>query len=163
MATRKKSNKSARVAIFWDLQNVNPGRTSKINSVLVALLELAEARGKINIFNVYGSLPEKQKPDFEGFCRLRKARYIPILSKEKDALDCRLVHECVRTIESQTKPEIVILVAGDGDYKFLVKLLRGKNIHVVVFAKEGSASTQLQQSASEFHWVSKLLPSQASA
>lgn len=145
-----------RVAVFWDFQNVKLRRLGRNQTLLDAIANFAASRGKISTFKVYGSLIGKCQSHFQTYCAQKGARYIPVISTQKNALDEKLVFDCVKETDDSAHPEVVILVAGDKDYRALIRCLNRLRIHVIVLAQTEHGSTALKQAADEFYDISHL-------
>ncbi|MBD2260711.1 NYN domain-containing protein [Pseudanabaena sp. FACHB-2040] len=152
-----------RIAIFWDLENVKLRRLRRNQALLASIFNFARSRGKVQTFNVYGSLTGKYQSAFQASCLEAKACYVSIESAKKNALDEKLVFDCVKAINHIACPEVVILVSGDKDYKALIECLRRLNIYVVVLAQSELGSLRLRKIANEFHAISNLLNLQGAA
>lgn len=146
-----------RIAILWDLENVKLHRLLANQTLFKAIQRLGATKGKIQHFKVYGSLVGKRQTAFKTFCLQHKAEYFSINSAEKNALDARLVFDCIHLIDSPSPPDTVILVAGDQDYKPLLRCLRQSRVYTIVLTQHESGCIRLQKAADEFLRVSELL------
>lgn len=147
--------KSSNICIFVDHQNAGV-RVSREDCFLSRLILRTKALGRIVDFLVYGSFAEKTVQKLQHSWQNYGVRYIPIDSKEKNALDRHLICDCLHAATFK-QIKCVILVGGDGDYYPLIKNLKNSGIHTIVYAKPGSVSRKIQAIADEFYLIDSLL------
>ena len=120
---------AAKVAIFWDRENIN-FRGSKCSSEFLGkVLGHCKKVGKVQNFHIYGGASGKKYEDFRQIAQTCKAKLIAVESKVKNALDMQLTFDCVRLLGENSPPNIVILIAGDKDYRFLVNCLQREGVN----------------------------------
>ncbi len=150
-----------RVAVFVDYHNtLNALRRVGHQIDLVALRDyLAEGRHLIETFLYIAAhpLPEQHDLDQEAQRRLQQHGFL-IRSKvgqllPNGRLKCDFDLEMALDVQEfavRARPEIVVLVTGDGDFTPLAQRLRLQGIRVEVASVPGSISAALQAMANGF-------------
>lgn len=150
-----------RVAIFADYRNtLNALRRVGRQIDLVALRDyLAEGRHLIEAFLYIGvhPQPDQAPADQAALHRLRQHGFL-IRSKPAQLLPggqlkCNFDLELALDVQefvARTRPDIVVLVTGDGDFTPLAHRLRLQGIRVEVASAPGSVSAALQAAANGF-------------
>jgi uncharacterized LabA/DUF88 family protein len=150
-----------RVAIFADFRNtLNTLRRAGRQIDLVALRDyLAEGRHLIEAFLYIGThpLPEQDLADQATLHRLRQHGFLirtkPAQLLPTGQLKCNFDLELALDVQefvSRTRPDIVVLVTGDGDFTPLAQRLRLQGVRVEVASVPGSVSLALQAMANGF-------------
>lgn len=150
-----------RVAIFADYHNtLNALRRAGRQIDLVALRDyLAEGRHLIEAFLYIGAhpLPEPAQADQDTVHRLRQHGFLIRTKPAQLLLDGQL--RCsfdldlaldVQEFAARTRPDIVVLVTGDGDLTPLAQRLRLQGIRVEIASLPGSVPAALQAMANGF-------------
>jgi NYN domain len=70
--------------------------------------------------------------------------------------DNQMIADCIKDIHSNSSPDIVIIVSGDGDFVPLVKTLHELDKKVIILAQRGNVKQKLKQLADEFHFLDTL-------
>jgi len=156
-----------RVVVFIDYHNTLHGLRRDGRQIdLVALRDyLAEGRHLVEAFLYVATHPQAEQQEADqamlralqqhGFLvRSRPGQFLPNgrlhgNSNLELALD-------VQEFATRTRPDIVVLVTGDGDLTPLVQRLRFQGIRVEVAAAPGSASQSLRAAANDFIDLARL-------
>jgi uncharacterized LabA/DUF88 family protein len=150
-----------RVAIFVDYHNVlNALRRIGRQVDLIALREyLAEGRHLVEAFLYIAThpLPERQAADQATLQRLRQHGFL-IRTRTGQflptgQLKCDFSTELALDVQEfvvQARPDIVVLVTGDGEFTPLAERLRSRGIRVEVASTPGSVSAALRAMANGF-------------
>lgn len=150
-----------RVAIFADYRNtLNALRRVGRQIDLVALRDyLAEGRHLIEAFLYIGvhPLPDQAPADQAALYRLRQHGFLirskPAQLLPNGQLKCNFDLELALDVQefvARTRPDIVVLVTGDGDFTPLAQRLRLQGIRVEVASAPGSVSQALEAMANGF-------------
>ncbi len=150
-----------RVAIFADYRNtLNALRRVGRQIDLVALREyLAEGRHLIEAFLYIGvhPQPDQAPADQATLHRLRQHGFLirskPAQLLPNGQLKCNFDLELALDVQefvARTRPDIVVLVTGDGDFAPLAQRLRLQGIRVEVASAPGSVSQALEAMANGF-------------
>lgn len=150
-----------RVAIFADYHNtLNALRRAGHQIDLVALRDyLAEGRHLIEAFLYIGAhpLPEPAQADQGAVHRLRQHGFLirtkPAQLLPDGQLRCSFDLDLALDVQefvARTRPDIVVLVTGDGDFTPLAQRLRLQGIRVEVASLPGYAPAALQAMANGF-------------
>lgn len=150
-----------RAALFIDFHNTrNALRRSGLQIDLVSLRDyLAEGRHLVESFVYIAThpLPDQQQLDHEAQMRLQQHGFL-IRTKQgqllpNGRLKCDFDLEMALDVQefvARTRPDIVILVTGDGDFTPLVERLRYRGTRVEVASVPGSVARSLQAMANGF-------------
>lgn len=147
------------VAVFIDYHNITIGlRNQNMEIDLIDLNNyLAEGRKLIGTFIYFGINPNDPESNRDLIERLNKAGFL-IRQKIAKVLpngslkcncDVEMVLDILEFVE-KTKPNIVVLVTGDGDFIPLVQKLRMQGIRVEIASFDGVLSKELKNTASGF-------------
>ncbi len=150
-----------RVAIFADYPNTLAAlRRAGRQIDLVALRDyLAEGRHLIEAFLYVGShpLPEQAQADQAALHRLRQHGFLirtkPAHLLPNGQLHCTFDLELALDVQefvARTRPDIVVIVTGSGDFTPLVQRLRLQGIRVEVASLPGSIPAALHGMANGF-------------
>lgn len=156
-----------RVAVFIDYHNtLHALRRMGRQIDLVALRDyLAEGRHVVEAFLYIAThpVPERQEADQVTLHRLRQRGFL-VRSRvgqllPTGRLKCDFDLEMALDIQefvARTRPDIVVLVTGDGDFTSLAQRLRLQGIRVEVASVPGSISTALRAMANGFVDLTRL-------
>jgi uncharacterized LabA/DUF88 family protein len=150
-----------RVAVFIDYHNtLHALRRAGQQIDLAALRDyLAEGRHLVEAFLYIAThpLPEQQEADQATLHRLRQHGFLirtrmgQLLPNGRLKCDFDLEMALdVQTFVAHTRPDIVVLVTGDGDFTPLAQRLRLQGIRVEVASVPGSTSSALRAMANGF-------------
>ena len=150
-----------RVVAFVDYHNTLHALRREGQQIDLAGLRdyLAEGRHLVEAFLYIAThpLPERQEADQATLHRLRQHGFL-VRSKvgqllPNGRLKCDLDLEMALDVQefvARTRPDIVILVTGDGDFAPLVQRLRLQGVRVEVASTPGSVSASLRAMANDF-------------
>ncbi len=161
METVADSLTNERVALFIDFHNTrNALQRNGLQIDLVNLRNyLAEGRHLVESFVYIAThpLPDQQQVDQEAQLRLRQHGFLiqtkPGRLLPNGRLKCDFDLEMALDVQefvARTRPDIVVLVTGDGDFTPLVERLRFRGIRVEVASVPGSIARSLQVMANGF-------------
>ncbi|HPD40827.1 MAG TPA: NYN domain-containing protein [Anaerolineae bacterium] len=161
METVADSLTNERVALFIDFHNTrNALQRNGLQIDLVSLRNyLAEGRHLVESFVYIAThpLPDQQQVDQEAQLRLRQHGFLiqtkPGRLLPNGRLKCDFDLEMALDVQefvARTRPDIVVLVTGDGDFTPLVERLRFRGIRVEVASVPGSIARSLQVMANGF-------------
>ena len=161
METVADSLTNERVALFIDFHNTrNALQRNGLQIDLVSLRNyLAEGRHLVESFVYIAThpLPDQQQVDQEAQLRLRQHGFLiqtkPGRLLPNGRLKCDFALEMALDVQefvAHTRPDIVVLVTGDGDFTPLVERLRFRGIRVEVASVPGSIARSLQVMANGF-------------
>lgn len=161
METVADSLTNERVALFIDFHNTrNALQRNGLQIDLVSLRNyLAEGRHLVESFVYIAThpLPDQQQVDQEAQLRLRQHGFLiqtkPGRLLPNGRLKCDFDLEMALDVQefvAHTRPDIVVLVTGDGDFTPLVERLRFRGIRVEVASVPGSIARSLQVMANGF-------------
>lgn len=161
METVADSLTNERVALFIDFHNTR--NTLQRNGLQIDLVSLrnylAEGRHLVESFVYIAThpLPDQQQVDQEAQLRLRQHGFLiqtkPGRLLPNGRLKCDFDLEMALDVQefvARTRPDIVVLVTGDGDFTPLVERLRFRGIRVEVASVPGSIARSLQVMANGF-------------
>jgi uncharacterized LabA/DUF88 family protein len=152
-------NTEEKLAIFVDFHNLTGGlRNEGFQIDLLSLRDyLAEGRKLLETFLFMGISPNNPQEDHD-FHRALRAKGFMVCTKEakqkpdgslKCDLDIELTINVVEYILN-VRPDIVILISGDGDFVPLVHWLRMRGIRVEVGGIKSSMAKDLRESANDY-------------
>ncbi len=152
-------NSFERLAIFIDYHNLEGSLRNEGYSVDILTLRdyLSEGRRLIETFCYIGSRPNNNGDDekfhrllrMNGFIvRTKPAKVRPDRSLRCD-FDIELTLDVVDFV-SQAKPDIVLLISGDGDFVPLVNWLRFRGLRAEVASTQSSISQDLREMANGY-------------
>lgn len=161
METVADSLTNERVVLFIDFHNTR--NTLQRNGLQIDLVSLrnylAEGRHLVESFVYIAThpLPDQQQVDQEAQLRLRQHGFLiqtkPGRLLPNGRLKCDFDLEMALDVQefvARTRPDIVVLVTGDGDFTPLVERLRFRGIRVEVASVPGSIARSLQVMANGF-------------
>lgn len=138
------------VAIYCDSQNV-PLSPESAN----LLLTFAQGKGNVKQKNLYyNSEFANQVKVKETFSSTFNCVNVPCYNK--DSADHCLITNVYRDVNSDFRPNVVILVSGDGGFAFLKKDFKSKEIKFIVIANKGNVKQELIENADELYFIEQL-------
>lgn len=138
------------ISIYVDYQNA---RLSLQQGKL--LLEFANAVGRFGCKNVYHNSNCQNQ---NNACKLDSIGFkcLDVPCPLKNSADNQLIADCIKDVNNNLSPDIVILVSGDGDFAGLVVNLHKLGKKVIIFAQAGNVKQRLKEIADEFHFLGEL-------
>lgn len=140
------------VSVYCDLQNVY-----SIQKSAHFLLSFAHKQGDSVVPKVYyNSQCQNQAQAKEPLSNLGfDCRDVPC--PLKNSADYKLIADCIKDIQSNRSPDIIILVSGDGDFCSLVYILQKLGKKVIIFAQRGNVKQELVELVQDdFYFVDQL-------
>lgn len=138
------------VAVFADGQNVNLFRHSL--AILRFIDSLSEAPF-LHVYNCWRSISHKKQRKLQSQCW----RCIDVLGETKNDLDNCLIKD-VSNLCRVWIPDVLVLVANDGDFAPMVRSYLKTGRKVIVIGNKGKVSKRLQNllSAKDIYFVEDL-------
>lgn len=137
------------VALFVDYENVPDVHLAE------HWIDFARSKGNLVIQNAYTRQWKNSLSDGSLLKRLG-FRLISAIFNIKNSVDCKCMYDCLGVVESESSPDIFIIVTGDGDYAHLLNILKSHRKQTIVFARRGSESKKLKRIAHEFYFVDEV-------
>ena len=161
METVKSAHKESleRIAIFIDYHNLEGSlRNENYQTNMLSLRNyLADGRWLLETMVYVGFNPNNLEEDGNFHRFLRMHGFIvctkPAKIKPDGTLKCDLdIELAIGVIDYvlQTKPSVVVLLTGDGDFVTLVNWLRLRGVRVEVASTPNSLSQDLRESANDY-------------
>lgn len=150
------------VAIFWDVENVKPSRST--NLFIQGLWDYAEGLGRVVSAYAYADWSQS------GYRQLGPALaslhfnmvHVPFRGRHRDknSADMHLTNDCLDLLRFQDHIDTYVLITGDSDFRPLVMNLRkaGKVTHIICDIK--NASNDLLRLADNFTDYRDMFPSE---
>ncbi len=141
------------VSLYWDYENIN-----KIEDKAKMLINFCQNRGNLVNQKVYAKASMWQQNKGKNKLILDSLYFdcIDVCSSAKNAVDFKLMFDCVAEAHNNISTNIFILVTSDGDYETLVRELQNKGKKVIVFYHPNRVSQALIQIANEAYSVEEL-------
>ncbi len=141
---------NASVALLLDHENI--GSNADINLALA----FAKIHGDLTVCQAYRQHWQSIKSSVKTWLKSLGFYLCTSSIEGKNSVDIEIMIDCVEKSLKPNFPQTIVLVTGDGDYQFLIELLRRRKRRVIVLARRGSASRKLQQSKHEFYFFDQL-------
>ena len=143
------------VAILWDIENVTP----RSDSLFVnGLIEYADALGKISIATAYGDWTKPSIKKTADALAENSFELIHVPKSKKNSTDIMLSTHAVELIHQWPHIRILILVAGDADFRPLLLSLRKHGLKIIIICDAQSASEDLLVLADDYKDYRDLIP-----
>ena len=141
------------VSLYWDSENIN-----NIDNMAQMLINFAQHRGYLVNLKVYAkaSMWQQNKGKNKLILESLDCDCIEVCSSAKNAVDFKLMFDCVAEAHNNISTNIFIIVTSDGDYETLVRELQNKGKKVIIFYHPNKVSQALIQIANESYSVEKL-------
>jgi len=153
---------SHNVAIFWDVENVKPSKST--NMFIQGLWDYAENLGRVVSSFAYADWSRS------GYRQLGPSLaslhfnmiHVPFRgrNRDKNSADMHLTNDCLDLLRFQDHVDTYVLLTGDSDFRPLVMNLRkaGKTTHIICDIK--NASNHLLRLADSFSDYRDMFPSE---
>ncbi|MBN2049836.1 MAG: NYN domain-containing protein [Spirochaetales bacterium] len=143
------------VAILWDIENVTP----RSDSLFVnGLIEYADGLGKISIATAYGDWTKPSIKKTADALAENSFELIHVPKSKKNSTDIMLSTHAVELIHQYPHIRILILVAGDADFRPLLLSLRKHGLIINIICDAQSASEDLLVLADDYKDYRDLIP-----
>ncbi|HAX76001.1 MAG TPA: NYN domain-containing protein [Cyanobacteria bacterium UBA11372] len=139
------------VALYCDLQNVY-----SIVEYADLLLAFANSKGRLISKKVYYNSQCKNQASAKDKLKSLGCVCVDVPCLIKDSADNQMIADCLGDIDSNSCPDTVILVSGDGDFVKLVRTLHKWGKKVIILAQRGNVKQKLREIANEFHFLDEL-------
>lgn len=148
-----KDTYTPKIAVYVDLQNA-----SSFPKYAKYLLDFAKSLGiVISIKVYYNSLCPNQVSAINSLKLLDfSIQFVDVPCPLKDSADDRMKAHNLKDIHSNSSPDIVILITGDGDFVELAQNAQKLGKKVIIFAQRGNVKQKLKEIADEFHFLEDL-------
>lgn len=141
------------VSLYWDYENI-----SQMENRAKLLIDFAQTRGYLVNQNIYAkaSIWQQDKSNAKVIFKKLGFACIDVPPDSKNAVDFKLVIDCIAESFNNISTNLFILVTADGDYETLVHELQSRGKKVIIFYHPHKVSQRLIQIADEFYPVEKL-------
>jgi uncharacterized LabA/DUF88 family protein len=141
------------VSLYWDYENIN-----KIENTAKMLINFCQSRGYLVNQNIYAKASIWQQDKGKSKAKLNNLGFtcIEVSLATKNAVDFKLVIDCVAETHNNISTNLFILVSSDGDYETLIRELQNKGKEIIVFYHPNRVSQALIQIATEAYSVEEL-------
>ncbi|GET40038.1 NYN domain-containing protein [Microseira wollei] len=139
------------VTLYCDLQNVY-----SILEHAELLLAFAKSKGRVISKKVYYNSQCKNQASAKDKLKSLGCDCVDVPCPIKNSADNQMIADCLEAIDSNSCPDIVILVSGDGDFVKLVRILHKLGKKVIILAQRGNVKQKLKELADEFYFLDDL-------
>lgn len=120
------------------------------------VLDFAKSQGGLISMKVYyNSLCKNQVSAKERLKHLG-FQWVDVPCPLKNSADNQLMADYLKDIHSNSSPDTVILITGDGDFVELAQNAQKLGKKVIIFAQRGNVKQKLTEIADEFHFLEDL-------
>jgi NYN domain len=140
----------AKIAAYIDLQNA-----SSFPKYANYLLDFVKSLGLVISIKVYYSSLCPDQVSAINSLKPPSFQCVDVPCPLKDSADNRLMAHYLKDIQSNSSPDIVILISGDGDFVELVQNAQDLGKKVIILAQKG-VKQKLKEIADEFHFLDEL-------
>ncbi len=145
-----KDTYTPKIAVYIDLQNA-----SSFPKYANYLLDFVKSLGLVISIKVYYSSLCPNQVSAINSLKPPSFQCVDVPCPLKDSADNRLMAHYLKDIQSNSSPDIVILISGDGDFVELVQNAQDLGKKVIILAQKG-VKQKLKEIADEFHFLEEL-------
>lgn len=140
------------IVVLVDLENV--GSLVSKPELFVDLVNFAKYRGNLILFNIYYNFvcSVKAKTRFESL----GCKCIDVGCNSKNGADNQIIAHIVEVIDKHPDVKEIIVVSGDKDFKYIVRLAKKQDKKVVILGQRGNVKTKMRKIANEFYYLDQL-------
>eukprot|EP00035_Acanthoeca_spectabilis_P015172 m.300017 g.300017 ORF g.300017 m.300017 type:complete len:444 (-) comp16303_c0_seq7:6565-7896(-) len=168
-----------RVGVFWDYENVKIPKGTRgpqaVNRMREAIFARLPPKSRIEEMKLYADMTKSEgvvleKPEGKSFQSLKSGIDLsgftvvdcPTRGK-KETLDKKIIVDCMKFgLQHPNIPTTVVLISGDGDYSYMLSILRNTGVTSLVIHKglnAGTAHILIESCDVALHWELDVLVS----
>lgn len=147
-------------SIFWDIENCQPPRSTKINTIKRSLMTLCYNHNlNIESINAIGSehaFRPSLKEELKASNIIYKNSRLPGSLFKPNAADIKIIYNILNKCLENKPPYTIILISGDSDFEQLITILKEHGFKTILIYPKNTNPKILSSADIALEWISIL-------